>query len=251
MSTYVDTDDLLCWASAVTLANRSGLAVNTVRRIRTELCRAGFLELLNRGGQVGEKRTANVYRLTIPPLTQDDPSSSGTRHPERDDPSSSTRSPVIVRDPISKGSLNESLRESALDVEHEEKPDEIHAHFAGVMGSQYTADEVNRWVTLARNRGYSAEEIALKARQCSWPRELDKVCPIRASVPSETSNPEGARMNAIRAQADEWRKTFACDECRDDRVIPAVVKGDPNEPCPKCNGDGLAHERARAAAAEA
>lgn len=112
------------------LADETGLAVGTVRRVLTELVAEGWLELRERGGRRGESRRANVYVASIPhprlpvtdddgsssergQATQDDPSHTMTRNPVMHDPSSSDAPPLTQDDPSTSWSTSWSTSSSA------------------------------------------------------------------------------------------------------------------------------------------
>lgn len=100
------------------IAHDTGYHVSTVKAALAELERTGWLVCVQRGGIKGQRKCANVYEARIPepqlPVVQDYPSSSATgtrrprhpvptttRRPDRVDPSSSPRAPVVQDDPIS------------------------------------------------------------------------------------------------------------------------------------------------------
>lgn len=89
------------------LAKETALNVATVREHLAKLVEDGWLVIAEQGGQRGEKRKANEYVAHVPSGV-DDPSFSTTGRGETTDPSSSPRRPVVLADPISKGTHQES-----------------------------------------------------------------------------------------------------------------------------------------------
>lgn len=106
LSLYMNERGSSAWPGATRLAHDTGYHVATVRKALGDLTGTGWLRLAERGGRKGEHRRANVYEATFPaqPLALDYPSPTTTRRPERADPSSSPRAPLVQDDPIS--SLN-------------------------------------------------------------------------------------------------------------------------------------------------
>lgn len=99
------------------IANDTGLHVSTVKERLTELERFGWLECVERGGRVGERKRANAWEARIPPtplpMGQFDPSPVATRRRGLPVavgyPSPLAQPPVATGDPIS--SLNSPSRD--------------------------------------------------------------------------------------------------------------------------------------------
>lgn len=71
LSLHLSTRRQTAFPGADCLAKETGLTSRTVRSQLQLLVAAGYLQLLHRGGIKGEKKTANVYRTTVPKSVAD------------------------------------------------------------------------------------------------------------------------------------------------------------------------------------
>lgn len=213
------------YPGAARLVNDTGLSERTIRDHLAALVEAGWLELVHKGGQAGDRKTANEYRANIPDLSPTpaaaDPSNSCTRASDDTDPCSSFRPPLQQLHPISSKNSSRSLHRA-----REITTETVRNAIAEVFGTQpATSSERGHWQR-------AAGEIAIALRA------LDN---LEIDLEHEISRRVAAWANRYSAPltptslAKHWSALAAPPPT----PTPSTTPGDRTCPLGRCDGTGL------------
>ena len=206
LSLYMNERGASAFPGAARLARDAKLHVSTVRRALDDLVEAGWLALVHRGGQKGERKQANQYEArvpatplplaqpdpsTIPPVAQADPSQKRTRRRNRvrpvaqDDPNSSCEYSIPpgggALAPLPDADQSPSKRCAARFV----------AHYLDMTGER----PPEHWIGMAAKHG--ARALA-DGRPFEVVDECLRVCAVEGKAPSALHHVIGDYFRVLR-----------------------------------------------------